>query len=144
MYHHPNFKHCNLYELRTNRQMIDLITRCPRQTYQAGGIKSCASLICPVKLVILVAVFPSQYNIWEFLVVTWTLKGYGTLDHEFLGKERALFSARANKTCIYACNMKTVILTVSFCMSYNVVFVLIGFIEMIFVSSWLETLCNII
>ena len=48
LYHHPNFKYCTLFvsgtELRTDRQtdrrMDDPITRCPRRTFQAGGIKS--------------------------------------------------------------------------------------------------------
>ena len=55
LYHHPNFKHCTLFvsgtELRTDRQTDgrtngqtdrqtdDPITRCPRRTFQAGGIK---------------------------------------------------------------------------------------------------------
>ena len=51
LYHHPNFKYCTLFvsqtELRTykrtdgqmNGQTDDLITRCPRRTFQAGGIK---------------------------------------------------------------------------------------------------------
>ena len=51
LYHHPNFKYCTLFvsgtELQTNRQTNgqtdrqtdDPITRCPRRTFQAGGIK---------------------------------------------------------------------------------------------------------
>ena len=47
-YYHPNFKYCTLFvsgmELRTdgrtNRQTDDPITRCPRRTFQAGGIKT--------------------------------------------------------------------------------------------------------
>ena len=57
LYHHPNFKYCTLClfvngtELRTDRwtdrrtdrqtdgQTDDPITRCPRRTFQAGGIK---------------------------------------------------------------------------------------------------------
>ena len=51
LYHHPNFKYCTLLvsgtELRTDRrtdkrtdgQTDDPITRCPRRTFQAGGIK---------------------------------------------------------------------------------------------------------
>ena len=50
LYHHPNFKYCTLFvsgtELRTDRltdrqtdrQTDDPITRCPRRTFQAGGI----------------------------------------------------------------------------------------------------------
>ena len=50
-YHHPNFKYCTLFvsgtELQTNRhtngrtdrQTDDPITRFPRRTFQAGGIK---------------------------------------------------------------------------------------------------------
>ena len=46
LYHHHNFKYCTLFvsgtELqtnrRTNRQTDDPITRCPRRTFQAGGI----------------------------------------------------------------------------------------------------------
>ena len=50
LYHHPNFKYCTLLvsgtELRTDRrtdkrtdgQTDDPITRCPRRTFQAGGI----------------------------------------------------------------------------------------------------------
>ena len=48
LYHHPNFKYCTLFEsgteLRTNGwtdgRTDDPITRCPRRTFQAGGIKS--------------------------------------------------------------------------------------------------------
>ena len=48
LYHHPNFKYCTLFEsgteLWTDRQMDkqtdDPITRCPRWTFQAGGIKN--------------------------------------------------------------------------------------------------------
>ena len=51
LYHHPNFKYCTLFEsgteLRTDRRTDiwteglrdDPITRCPRRTFQAGGIK---------------------------------------------------------------------------------------------------------
>ena len=47
LYDHHNFKYCTLYlsgtELRTdgrtNRQTDDPITKCPRRTFQAGGIK---------------------------------------------------------------------------------------------------------
>ena len=55
LYDHPNFKYCTLFvsgtELRTHRrtdrqtdgqtdgQTDDPITRCPRRTFQAGGIK---------------------------------------------------------------------------------------------------------
>ena len=51
LYHHSNFKYCTLFvngtELRTDRQTDrqtdkqtdDPITRCPRRTFQAGGIK---------------------------------------------------------------------------------------------------------
>ena len=42
LYHHPNFKYCTLLvsgtELRTEGQTI-WFTRCPRRTFQAGGIK---------------------------------------------------------------------------------------------------------
>ena len=49
LYHHPNFKYCTLFvsgtELRTDKQTDgrtdDPITRCPRRTFQAGGIKRC-------------------------------------------------------------------------------------------------------
>ena len=45
LYHHPNFKYCTLFvsgtELRTDRRTDDPITRCPRRTFQAGGIKNC-------------------------------------------------------------------------------------------------------
>ena len=44
IYHHPNFKYCTLFvrgtELRTDKQTDKPITRCPRQTFQAGGIKT--------------------------------------------------------------------------------------------------------
>ena len=44
LYDHPSFKYCTLYisgtELRTNGQTEDPNTRCPRRTFQAGGIKS--------------------------------------------------------------------------------------------------------
>ena len=43
LYHHPNFKYCTLLvsgtELRSDRQTNDPITRCPRRTFRAGGIK---------------------------------------------------------------------------------------------------------
>ena len=47
LYHNPNFKYCTLFvsgtELRTdkqtNGQTDDPNTRCPRRTFQAGGIK---------------------------------------------------------------------------------------------------------
>ena len=51
LYDHPNFKYCTLFESgtelqthrRTDRQTDkrtdDPITRCPRRTFQAGGIK---------------------------------------------------------------------------------------------------------
>ena len=51
LYDHPNFKYCTLYisgtELRTDKQTNgqmdgqtdDPNTRCPRRTFQAGGIK---------------------------------------------------------------------------------------------------------
>ena len=47
LYHHPNFKYCTLFvrgtELRTDgrtdKRTDDPITRCPRQTFQARGIK---------------------------------------------------------------------------------------------------------
>ena len=46
LYHHPNFKYCTLFESgtelrtdkQTDKQTDDPITRCPRQTFQAGGI----------------------------------------------------------------------------------------------------------
>ena len=37
LYHHQNFKYCTLQV--GNRQTDNLITRCPQQTFQAGGIK---------------------------------------------------------------------------------------------------------
>ena len=48
LYDHPNFKYCTLYisgtELRTDKrtdgQTDDQNTRCPRRTFQAGGIKT--------------------------------------------------------------------------------------------------------
>ena len=55
LYHHPNYKYCTSFvsgtELgtekrtdgRTDRQTDDLITRCPRRTFQAGDIKSWVS-----------------------------------------------------------------------------------------------------
>ena len=53
LYHNPNFKYCTLFvsgtgrdgitdgqtDKRTNRQTDDPNTRCPRRTFQAGGIK---------------------------------------------------------------------------------------------------------
>ena len=43
LYHHPNFKYCTLFvsgtALWTNRRTDNSITRCPRRTFQAGGIK---------------------------------------------------------------------------------------------------------
>ena len=51
LYHHPNFKYCTLFvsgmelrtdgqtDRRTNIQTNDPITRYPRRTFQAGGIK---------------------------------------------------------------------------------------------------------
>ena len=47
LYYHPNFEYCTLFvsgtELRTDGQtdkrMDNPIIRCPRQTFQAGGIK---------------------------------------------------------------------------------------------------------
>ena len=47
LYHHPNFEYCTLFESgtelqtdgQTDRQTDNPITRCPRQTFQAGGIK---------------------------------------------------------------------------------------------------------
>ena len=52
LYLHPNFDYWTLFvsatELRTDRQTDertdDLITRCPRQTFQARGIKICGLL----------------------------------------------------------------------------------------------------
>ena len=42
LYHHPNFKYCTLLvsgaELQTDGQTDNPITRCPRRTFQAGGI----------------------------------------------------------------------------------------------------------
>ena len=42
-YYHPNFKYCTLFisgtELRTDGRTDDPNTRCPRRTFQAGGIK---------------------------------------------------------------------------------------------------------
>ena len=54
LYHNPNFKYCTLFvsgtgrdgitdgqtDKRTNRRTDDPNTRCPRRTFQAGGIKS--------------------------------------------------------------------------------------------------------
>ena len=48
LYHHPNFNYWTLFvsgtELRTVKQTDirkdDPITRCPRRTFQAGGIKT--------------------------------------------------------------------------------------------------------
>ena len=49
LYHHPNFKYCTLFasgtELRTDKQTDNPITRCPRRTFQAGGIKRHSFLI---------------------------------------------------------------------------------------------------
>ena len=47
LYHYPNFKYCTLFESgmelrtdgQTDGQTDDPITRCPRWTFQAGGIK---------------------------------------------------------------------------------------------------------
>ena len=51
LYDHPNFKYCTLFESgtelrtdgqtdrQTDRRTDDPITRCPRRTFQAGGIK---------------------------------------------------------------------------------------------------------
>ena len=53
LYHNPNFKYCTLFvsgtgrdgitdgqtDKRTNRRTDDPNTRCPRRTFQAGGIK---------------------------------------------------------------------------------------------------------
>ena len=43
LYHNPNFKYCTLLvsgtDRQTNGQTDDPITRCPRRTFQAGGIK---------------------------------------------------------------------------------------------------------
>ena len=58
LYHHPNFKYCTLFvsgaELRTDkqtdRQTDDPITRCPRRTFQAGGIKTTETQLCVHKL----------------------------------------------------------------------------------------------
>ena len=52
LYHHPNFKYCTLLvsgtelqtdgqtDKRTDGRTDDPITRCPRRTFQAGGIKT--------------------------------------------------------------------------------------------------------
>ena len=63
LYHHPNFKYCTLFvsgiELRTDRQTArqtdgqtertdDPITRCPRWTFQARGIKISAKCVMSV------------------------------------------------------------------------------------------------
>ena len=40
LYHHPNFKYCTLIVRGTDIQSDDPITRCPRRTFQAGGIKT--------------------------------------------------------------------------------------------------------
>ena len=48
LYHHPNFKYCTLFvsgtelrtDKRTDKQTDDPNTRCPRRTFQAGGIKT--------------------------------------------------------------------------------------------------------
>ena len=62
LYHHPNFKYCTLFvsgtELRTDRQTDrktngqtdDPITRCPRRTFQAGGITICPRSFDPYSL----------------------------------------------------------------------------------------------
>ena len=44
LYHRPNFKYCTLLKAglsneQTDKQTDDPITRCPRRTFQAGGIK---------------------------------------------------------------------------------------------------------
>ena len=43
LYDHPNFKYCTLFlsgtELRTDTRTDDPNPRCPRQTFEAGGIK---------------------------------------------------------------------------------------------------------
>ena len=44
LYHHPNFIYCTLLAGQNlYGQTVDLITTCPRRTFQAGGIKT----ICP-------------------------------------------------------------------------------------------------
>ena len=57
LYHLPNFKYCTLFvsgtelrtDRRTDRQTDDPITRCPRRTFRAGGIKRCGcETICPL------------------------------------------------------------------------------------------------
>ena len=48
LYDHPNFKYCTLFvsgtelrtDRRTDRQTDDPNTRCPRRSFQAGGIKT--------------------------------------------------------------------------------------------------------
>ena len=42
LYDHPNFKYCTLFASGTELQTDDPITRCPRRTFQAGGIKTIA------------------------------------------------------------------------------------------------------
>ena len=39
LYFHPNFKYCTLFASGTELRTDDPITRCLRQTFQAGGIK---------------------------------------------------------------------------------------------------------
>ena len=47
LYHHPSFKYWTLFaskrdgimDRQTDKRMDDLITRCPRRTFQARGIK---------------------------------------------------------------------------------------------------------
>ena len=43
LYHHPHFYYCTLFEsgteLRTDKRTDNPITRCPRRTFQAGGLK---------------------------------------------------------------------------------------------------------
>ena len=80
LYDHPNFKYCTLFlsgtELRTNRQTDgrtdDPNPRCPRRTFQAGGIKTNYDPLCM-----------NKYRDWVKTLCSWI---------SFLGLKSTLFS----------------------------------------------------
>ena len=70
LYDHPNFKYCTLFisgtELRTERRTDDPNTRCPRRTFQAGGIINVQEiLIGHIKSLTLCSVFEHNHVIIE-------------------------------------------------------------------------------